>query len=222
VQKKKDALILWRGPESILVYHLNSKILNLGRTFKSYLRLFGERSPNVTICCCACNRIMHKHGRFFRSVSSKRITVQIPIYRWYCLDCKITTSVLPDFLVPYARHVTHIREVVIRRKLKDWTWHRIMTGVFESRTRISLRTMKRWWHVFLLKSSSVSLQLAEWITRRGDSSDLLRLFPNRLDARKQDTAKWLLVLLEHWFGVPPILRGVWSIWNTKNHICTML
>jgi Domain of unknown function (DUF6431) len=165
---------------------------------------------------------MHKHGRFFRSVSSKRITVQIPIYRWYCLDCKITTSVFPDFLVPYARHVTRIREVVIRRKLNDWTWNRIMTGVFESGTRISLRTMKRWWHVFLGKSSSVSLQLAEWITHRGDSSDLLRLFPNRLDARKQDTAKWLFVLFERWFGVSQFLRGYWSVWNLKNHICTML
>ncbi|WP_372775682.1 DUF6431 domain-containing protein [Paenibacillus sp. 79R4] len=56
---------------------------------------------------------MHKHCRYWREVATKKEVARIPVYRWYCPDCKITFSLLPDFLVPWARHTTWVRESAI-------------------------------------------------------------------------------------------------------------
>jgi hypothetical protein len=102
---------------------MNNRILPFGKTLKSYLRDHGEKRPNFSLCCRdeACNkRILYKHGRYFRWVTTKYSCILIPIYRWYCPSCGKTVSLLPDFLIPWARFVTTVREGAFNRRKMRW------------------------------------------------------------------------------------------------------
>jgi hypothetical protein len=88
---------------------------------------------------------MHKHGHYWRSAVTGHRVIRIPIYRWRCPGCRGTVSVLPDFLAPYARVVSVVREGVVRRYLRGWPVARIAAracGVAVS--GLSDRTVTRW------------------------------------------------------------------------------
>jgi hypothetical protein len=207
-------LDLWRDPKSIYTTHMN-KILVFGRSCKSYSNLFQDRAPNVVICCDDCKVTMHKHGRYFRSVTTKQKTRAIPIYRWLCPICRKTLSLLPDFLVPWARFATYIREAAVIRKLRGDAYGSIAQSITAENVRVSRCTVKRWWKRHLHKASDLSLWLAGQLLSSGYTEDLLHRYPNPVASGPAETTKWLQTLLSIFSRKPASVRGLWSCLHSR-------
>jgi len=154
------------------------KILSFGRSCKAYLRIYKDSGPEVILHCEHCSHRLHKHGRYYRCIAGKTDDLRIPIYRWLCPKCGTTVSLLPDFLVPWARCATWIREGAIKRKRLGQSFRRIAETVISPRIGLSPRTIKRWWYRHLARAADASLWLARELVRSGCEADLLLLFPN--------------------------------------------
>lgn len=146
-------------PQIIFMY----KILSFGRSCKAYLRIYKDSGPDITLCCESCGHRLHKHGRYYRYVAGKTEYLRIPIYRWLCPKCGTTVSLLPDFLAPWARCATWIREGAIKRKQRGHSFRRIAETVISPRIGLSPRTIKRWWRQQLARAADASLwQPGNW------------------------------------------------------------
>jgi len=189
------------------------KILCFGRSCKAYLRSYKENSPDVKLCCEKCTHRLHKHGRYYRWVASKQELFHIPIYRWLCPVCGTTVSLLPDFLIPWARFSTWVREAAMIRKRQGQSWRRIADGVTSAHIGLSPSTIKRWWNRALIKTASVSLWVAEQLVAAGCEEDLLRLLPKPVAATSVDTLRWLDQLMQRFAPGRSTLRGYWSFLN---------
>lgn len=204
---------LARTPGSI--YKSMSKILYFGRSCKAYLRLYENSSPNVSMCCEDCGRHLHKHGRYYRAVTTKREVIRIPIYRQYCPDCGKTLSLLPDFLVPWARYATWVREAAMLRKRKGFTCRQIIESTTVASLGYSRRTLKRWWKTHFLQVDIAALWVAKQLTSVGTNEDLLGMYPTKITPIPQDTLDWFEELLLRYSPVKPWRRGYWSYLNTR-------
>lgn len=222
MQKKEDALGPWPGPQEHLHTTHMIKILSFGRSCKSYLRRFEHRPPDVVICCEVCDRTMHKHGRYIRSVTTKRMTMMIPIYRWICPSCRMTISLLPDFLIPWARFTTYIREAAVLRKLRGDAYGSIAQAITAVSVRVSRCTIKRWWKLHLHKASGLSLWLAGQLLSSRHTEDLLHHYPNPVTANSVETVKWLRMLIPLFSRRPASVRGSWTFLHSRIPIQRLL
>jgi transposase-like protein len=168
-----------------------NKILSFGRSCKAYLRLYEHKSPDVHLRCLDCDRTLHKHGRYFRSVTTKRETIRIPIYRWLCPDCRTTVSLLPDFLVPWARFTTWVREASVARKRQERSFRSIAETVTLPTIGLSTATVKRWWKQHLVRAASAALWVASQLTASGLEEDLIQMHPTPSCATPRGTAVWI-------------------------------
>jgi len=123
-----------------------SIVLPLAHSVQGYLRRFGQVGPDLPLWCGHCNaQRLHKHGRYWRVVVCRRRLYRIPVYRWKCPHCGRTVSLLPDFLKPYARFLSLLREKAVWRRLAGWQWERIARAVSSPAVSIvSVRTLLRW------------------------------------------------------------------------------
>lgn len=169
----------------------------------------------MTLCCEDCGRKLHKHGRYYRWVTNKREHIHIPIYRWLCPDCGTTVSLLPDFLIPWARFTTWVRESAVVRKRKGQSFRNIAATVASGKIGLSVDTVKRWWRRWIRRVGCVSLWLAGELIRFGMDDDWLRLHPRPVNASPFDTGHWLDLLLHRYIPKPPRLRGVWPFLNAR-------
>jgi hypothetical protein len=201
-------------PGSIKSYNM-IKILCFGRSCKAYLRSYKENSPDVKLCCDKCNHQLHKHGRYYRWVASKRELLHIPIYRWLCPVCGTTVSLLPDFLIPWARFTTWVRESATSRKRQGQPLRQIANEVTSSHIGLSTSTVKRWWKLALKKTASASLWVAEQLVAAGCEEDLLRLLPQPVRATPIATLYWLDLLMQRFAPGRSTLRGYWSFLNKR-------
>jgi hypothetical protein len=192
-----------------------TKVLNFGRSCKAYLRMYEDRSPDVKICCEDCGRHLHKHGRYNRSVTTKQEIIQIPIYRQYCPDCRKTISVLPDFLVPWARFATWVREAAMIRRRMGFTYRQTIESTTTVALRYSRRTLNRWWKGYILKAISVTQWVAGQLVASGFDDDLLRMYPAKITPTPVDTLCWLDKLLIIYSPVRSWRRGYWAFLNTQ-------
>jgi len=88
---------------------------------------------------------MHRHGKYLRSAVTSRRVYRIPVYRWRCARCGVTTSVLPDFLAPYAQFISVLREGTVRRHLRGWAVSAIAARACTvAASGLSVRTVIRW------------------------------------------------------------------------------
>lgn len=88
---------------------------------------------------------MHGHGNYHRTAVTGHHVYRIPIYRWRCPSCHATTSVLPNFLAPYAQFVSVVREGILRRHLRGWSVRKIATRTCTKAVSwLSERTVTRW------------------------------------------------------------------------------
>lgn len=207
-------LDLWRGPQEHLYTTHMIKILSFGRSCKSYFQLYKHRSPDVTVCCDTCGQTMHKHGRYARSVTTKQETLTIPIYRWLCPSCRTTVSLLPDFLIPWARFATYIRESSVARKLRGDSYGSIAQAITALNVRVSRCTIKRWWNRHLRNASDLALWLAGQLLSSGHMEDLLQHYPNPISANSVETVKWFRMLIPLFSRKPASVRGFWSFLNS--------
>jgi hypothetical protein len=145
-------------------------ILPLGRTVKAYLRLYGTRCPVLKFSCPICEHpVMHAHGKYQRTAVTGRKVYTVPIYRWRCAGCSMTTAVLPDLLAPYAQFVSVVREGVLRRHLRGWTVGKIAACTCQSGAGgLAERTVARW-------LSQIRRCAQAWVAAL--SEQLLRLRP---------------------------------------------
>jgi len=198
------------------------KILSFGRSCKSYFRMYENHSPDVVVCCDTCDRTMHKHGRYSRSVTTTRETMMIPIYRWICPLCRITVSLLPDFLIPWARFATYIRESSVARMLRGHSYGSIARTITAMNVRVSRCTVRRWWKRHLRLASDLSLWLAGQLLSSGHTEDLLQDYPSPVTANPAETAKWLQMLIPMFSRKPVSVRGYWSFLHSRIPRCYLL
>ena len=83
-------------------------ILVPGLTFKAYLE-----NPSVILLenglCPRCAiRPLTKHDAYLRWVYTFEARVQIQLFRRRCRPCRLTVTLLPDFLIPYFRYLGEI------------------------------------------------------------------------------------------------------------------
>lgn len=192
-----------------------NKILPFSRSCKAYLRQYRDRGPNVALSCEDCNRKLHKHGRYYRWVTSKNEHILIPIYRWLCPHCGITVSLLPDFLVPWARFTTWIRESVMVRKQQGNSFKQIAEAVVSGHIGLSPSSVKRWWKQSLAKIIDAALWLSGQLVIAGSEEDLLRLYPQPVTAKAVHTWIWFEQLVMRYAPRRSRLRGYWAFLNTR-------
>lgn len=191
-----------------------NRILPFGKTLKSYLRNYGEKRPNISLCCPdkACNkRTLYKHGRYYRWATTKYQCILIPIYRWYCPICGKSLSLLPAFLIPWARVVTTSREAAFKQRRNGISFKKISQRVVSpSIGGISAVTIKRWWKRYLAQIGRVSIWIAGRLIHFGVAEDLLRFHSKGINPTPLDTLKWFYFLLQkyiRYFQFTPSLMG---------------
>lgn len=177
--------------------------------------MYGDRSPNVKLYCKDCGCCLHKHGRYMRSVATKTEIVQIPIYRQFCPVCEKTISLLPDFLVPWARVATWVREAAMTRRQNGFTWRQTAESTTVTAVRPSRKTLKRWWKRYLLRAASAALWLAGQLVSSGFDGDLLRSYPSKVTPKSADTLIWLKQLSFVYTPAGSWRRGFWLLLNTR-------
>lgn len=119
--------------------------LTLGEnlTPSEYLRRYSAQAPPHGPCP-ACDGSLDGHGKFLRLLMEEDGgEIRLPLYRCLCPnpDCPVVTVTLyPDFVTPYGRHETRIREGALRRHDEEQiSWERTaeLAGV-------SPDTVRRW------------------------------------------------------------------------------
>lgn len=175
-----------------------SIILPLGHTVQAYLLRYGREGPELELGCPACGGSMRRHGRYWRWVATRRCLSRIPIYRWWCPTCRRTCSVLPDFLRPYARFVTLVREAVIRRRLQQGLpWadlvHRASSVAV---SLVSEKTLRRWVRRTLEAAGEWGQFLAQHILEVWPAVDLFALTRRR---GNRDAGLHFLLELGDWY-----------------------
>lgn len=192
-----------------------TKIQFLGRSCKAYLRLYADHGPDLKICCETCGRLMHKHGHYDRTVTSKSESVIIPIYRWLCPHCRTTVSILPDFLVPWARFTTWIREAAMKRKIAQTAYQKIAETVTTPSIGVSRSTIKRWWRRHLERVSGVALWIAGQLASSSNNENPMDWYGKPAAATPVETAAWLMTLLPLFTRNPTPVRGYWPCLHTR-------
>lgn len=169
----------------------------------------------MKLCCDDCSGKLHKHGRYYRWVTSKREMIEIPIYRWLCPNCGITFSLLPDFLVPWARFTTWVREAAIVRKRQGRSFRRIAESIAIPVIGLSTTTVKRWWKRHRMKVSVTGLWICGELVATGWEDDLIRMHPKPVNPMPLDTIIWFEQLQKHYISKTTRLRGYWSLLNAR-------
>lgn len=137
-----------------------------------------DRCPN---CNCLGHGNIHRNGYYWRFGITEEITMKIPICRLRCLSCKVSISILPDFLMPYFQHTLHtvlmrVNQILQRKKANGGRqllrFH--LTRYFKS---------IHWIHSFFI-----------------DNGHVFGLSKNR----KKEAKKYMKMILD--FGESPFLR----------------
>ncbi len=197
------------------ISHYMTKVLYFGLSCKAYLRMYENQSPNIKLCCEDCGRTMHKHGQYIRSVTTKREMISIPIYRHYCPGCGKTVSLLPDFLVPWARYATWLREAAVKRRQQGLPFREVMANTANTEVGYSRSTLKRWWKRFILRAADAANFLAREIAASGVEMDLLGMYPNKVTPTPIHTLAWLGKLCRIYCPASLWRRGDWVFLNTR-------
>ncbi|XJZ27747.1 hypothetical protein ACF5W4_02545 [Bacillota bacterium Lsc_1132] len=150
-------------------------------------------------------------------MTTKYQCIPIPIYRWYCPLCGKTVSLFPDFLIPWARVVTTVREAVFNRRKKGISFKKISQNIVSPTIGgISTTTVKRWWSRYLAQIDQTSLWVAGELIHLGEGEDLLRLHSKGVNPTPLDTLEWFHALLQKYvnhFQFNPSLMGYLSFLN---------
>lgn len=141
-----------------------------------------ERCPN---CNCMGHGNLHRNGYYWRFGITEENTAKIPICRLKCLSCKVSISILPDFLIPYFQHTIY---TILSRI------HRLIQGKKANGGRQLLR-----FHL------TRYLKNINWVhSYFADSGKVFSMSKNI----KKEATKYLEMILD--FGESPFLRRSWG------------
>jgi hypothetical protein len=82
--------------------------------FKIYLEHPEEFLPEKVMCLRDPSHHPHRHTtwkRFLVVDHNRKVT--IPMYRWYCPECKESISIWPEFVLPYQSEVAETHEQAV-------------------------------------------------------------------------------------------------------------
>ena len=178
------------------------KIYYLGITIIVYVDLYGNQCPDINVDCPKCNnRKTHKHGHYKRTVYTKYFSHRIPIYRWCCPECGKTISLMPPFLIPYARFYTSLRESAIKRRMNGESYNSIAEKIVSQKNGgLSNQTVKRWWKKFVNNVSSAANWISGELIKSGEVEDILRLHSTGVNPDIWHTIKWFFKLAHKYVG----------------------
>jgi hypothetical protein len=141
--------------------------------------------PILTECLqCKARGMMHRHGFYWRNGITEKEDERVPICRYKCTSCIKTTSVLPDFLIPYFQHTVHTIVEQVNRTLNRETSRRRQLSMFHLK-----RYLKNlhWIHSWFIDQGNVM----------GFSEDI-----------RKEATKYLKMILD--FGESAFLRRTWG------------
>jgi hypothetical protein len=141
-----------------------------------------EICPN---CKCPSHGNLHRHGYYWRFGITEELTVKIPICRLKCLLCKVSISILPDFLIPYFQHTIHTILERVQQCL-------LMKKAHGSR-QLQRFHLKRY------------LKNLNWI--HSFFTDIGHVI-GKTEDRKKEATKYMKMILD--FGESPFLRRTWG------------
>ena len=144
-----------------------------------------EVCPN---CQCFGAGYVKRHGFYWRNAITEEQEYRVPICRFRCNACRVTISILPDFLVPYFQHVLKTVLGCVQERLEG----RVHSGSRQLGHFYKRRFLKNlnWIHSFFMDEGE----------RIGLSSDHIK-----------EAKKYLSSILD--FGESPFLRRSWGHLN---------
>lgn len=117
-------------------------------TVQSYIESFIDGCPNhlrPKVCPhCQAKVILHKHGSFKRTVYSLYDVFIISIFRFKCILCGRSTSLLPNFVMEHHQVAWEVKEEVIRQQLSGEALAKIAEDLVTSAGKFSEKTLWRW------------------------------------------------------------------------------
>lgn len=131
-------------------------------------------------CHCPSGGNVYRNGFYWRNSITEDLVLRIPICRLKCLKCKVSISILPDFLIPYFQYTLHTILKSVKRALEKkkgngcrqlWSFH----------LRRFIRSVN-WIHSFLVD--------------------------NEMEDRKKEAISYMKMILD--FGESPFLRRTWG------------
>ena len=78
-------------------------ILSFSGDVTSYIRQITGWFWTSDYPCPCCNGRTHRHGKYLRTVYGQAESFVIPIFRRRCPNYKVSFSLIPSFIKPYAR-----------------------------------------------------------------------------------------------------------------------
>jgi len=117
-------------------------------TVQSYIEIFMDGCPNhlrPMVCPhCQTEVMLHKHGSFKRTVYTLLEVFIISIFRFKCITCKKSTSLLPNFGMEHHQVAWEVKEEVIRQQLSGIALVKISEDLDTSAGKFSEKTLWRW------------------------------------------------------------------------------
>lgn len=128
--------------------YINTNMVNHKRTLvKKYIKEFS--SKKYVVFCPCCGRRMHKHGYYERDIILGICVMRIPVRRYYCPNCRRTTSLLPSFAVRYTARSAESIASIVEEKEKGISIQKIANKLCVARTTIK-RYLTGWPKCYLL------------------------------------------------------------------------
>jgi len=148
-----------------------SSVIDRNSDVKCYLQICSNGIPEADrprVCPrCSETVMLHRHGRFFRSVFSLAGRFVIPIFRFRCPRCTRTTSVLPAFLLLKQQTAVDIQEEVVRGETDGASRQTLAeTSAAWPGGPWSVRTIRRWCRRWKDMLSGLEDRLAAWLLSR--------------------------------------------------------
>ena len=117
-------------------------------TVQSYIEGFIDGCPNHLrpMMCPHCFKkvMLHKHGSFERTVYTLLEAFIISIFRFKCIKCGRSTSLLPNFVMEHHQVAWEVKEEVIRQQLSGVALAKISEDLVTSAGKFSEKTLWRW------------------------------------------------------------------------------
>lgn len=123
-------------------------VAHLGNTVNEYETLFAAKFPHLSRACPGCQKgRLWRHGCFERWVVGPGISRRLPIQRFRCPHCRITVSLLPDFVSPYSSYLLCVRAQAVADRLdQGLTYSQIALRQGQNQSGLCPETVRQWVH----------------------------------------------------------------------------
>lgn len=169
-----------------------------GLTFKGYVEN-PEPIRQEDRACPHCGQRLSRHGFYRRRVRHAGGEDRVPIFRLRCRPCKLTVTLLPDFLRPHQLYLVEVQEEAtgayltkpasFRKTAVQVSGATVPTGVsvtdallHQVRTMPSFQQIFGWVQQFAARASRLCTELLAWSLRLQPDHDVLHQVATDTDA----------------------------------------